>query len=404
MRLAILSEGFHPEVSGVTVAVERHLAFFAARGHALLLAHPRYPSAVRTLFRAREEPVVPGQVVRFDSEPIAPDRPEARVPTPRGAEEVDAALTAFRPDAVLYHNADRLAVNLARPWRSSRVAGLDVARRLGAVAIPIVHTLLPLYVERSAPWYWRLPPVATFARRRWCGVHNDNFPVAVTVDQAARAYLRSAGITIPILAGPWNGVDATIFHPREGTPGHDGALRIASVGRLVREKRAELLVPLVGALRQTGLRFHLTVVGDGVLAPWLRASLAGVREVEFVGWRGAVEVAEVLARSDVYLSLSDTESFSLTAEEALAMGVPVVAPDVIGFQRLQGGALGRLFPAAWLDAPGMRHLARLLRDEVTPTQREVWARNARATAATRSWDVALGGLADALRRETGRAF
>lgn len=404
MRIAILSEGFHPEVSGVTIAVARHLAFFAARGHSLLLAHPRYPDAVSTLFHASAEPAVPATRVRFDSEPIAPHRPEARVPTSRGADEVDEALGSFRPQVVLYHNADRLAVNLARPWLPRRVAGLRAARRLGVPAIPIVHTLLPLYVERSAQWYWRMPPLATVARRLWCGVHNDNFPVAVTVDLAARDYLRAAGITVPILAGPWNGVDTTIFHPREPARERDGTLRIVSVGRLVHEKRAELLVPLVEALRRLGVRFHLTVVGDGALAPRLRAALNGSADVTFTGWRSPPEIADELSRADLYLSLSDTESFSLTAEESLAAGVPVVAPEVIGFRRLAGASVGRLFPASWLDAAGMTSLARLLRDEATPAQLDQWARNARATSAARSWDVALGSLAAALSRETGLTF
>ncbi|MFO0602328.1 MAG: glycosyltransferase [Polyangiales bacterium] len=403
-RIAIVSEGFHPEVSGVTIAVARHLAFFAARGHELLLAHPRYPDAVAALFRAGPAPAVPATCVRFDSEPIAPHRPESRVPTERGADEVDDAIASFRPRVVLYHNADRVTVNLARPWRPSRVAGLRAARALGAHAVPIVHTLLPLYVERSAQWYWRLPPVAAFARRLWCDVHNRNFPFAVTVDHAARDYVRAAGVTIPVLAGPWNGVDTATFHPRDLPRAPDAPLRIASVGRLVHEKRAELLIPLVASLRRAGVRFHLTVVGDGALAPSLRAALDGASDVTFTGWRAPPDVAEALAHADLYLSLSDTESFSLTAEEALASGVPVVAPDVIGFRRLAGGELGRLFPAAWLDARGMDALARLLRDEATSAQREAWARNARATAASRGWDVALGSFAEALSRETGVAL
>ncbi len=404
MRIAILSEGFFPEVSGVTIAVERHVAFLAGRGHEVALIHPRYPDEVRGVFRAAVEPALRAQRTDFESAALAPHRPEARAPTRRGAEEVGAAIDRFAPAAVIYHNADRLVPDLGRPWRPRRVAGLDAARRAGAVTIPIIHTLLPLYVERSAQWYWRTPVATALARRIWSGLYNDNFPFAVTVDDAARAYVRSAGVRIPVLAGPWNGVDTGVFHPRPRARAEGAPLRIASVGRLVREKNAHLLAPLVRALRAEGLAFELAVVGDGPLAPELRRAFEAAPEVTLLGWRSPREVAEELSRSDVYLSLSDTESFSLTAEEALATGVPVIAPDVIGFRRLAGRELGMLFPGAWLTGAGMRSLAASIRTGATAARIEAWSRRARDEAASRSWDVALGSLAAALTRQTGLAF
>jgi phosphatidylinositol alpha 1,6-mannosyltransferase len=404
MRIAIVSEGFFPEVSGVTIAVERHIDFLAARGHEILLVHPRYPDDVRGLFRTAREPVVRAERFEFDSEALAPHRPETRAPTRRGANEVDAALDRFRPAAVMYHNPDRLVPDLSRPWRRRRVAGLAAADRAGAVAVPIIHTLLPLYVERSAQWYWRTRPLSALARRIWTSIYNDHFRFAVTVDVAARDYARSAGVTVPILAGAWNGVDTSVFHPRdvERIPG--GPLRIISVGRLVREKNAHLLVPLVHALRAAGVSFELVIVGDGPVAPDLARDLGAASDVIRRGWLAPEAIADELARSDVYLSLSDTESFSLTAEEALATGVPVIAPDVIGFERLGGHELGFLFPGSWLDASGMTLLARRIRDATAPERLATWAANARASAAERSWSRALGSFAEHLSRETRLEF
>jgi glycosyltransferase involved in cell wall biosynthesis len=270
------------------------------------------------------------------------------------------------------------------------------------VVVPIIHTLLPLYVERSAQWYWRLPVAAALARRIWTGIYNAHFPFAVTVDVAARDYVRSAGIAVPVLAGPWNGVDTAVFQPRRRPAAAGAPLRLVSVGRLVREKNAHLLVPLVHALRAEGVAFELVVVGDGPLAPALRAALGDAREVVLRGWLAPPDVAGELARADLYLSLSDTESFSLTAEEALAVGVPVVAPEVIGFERLAGRDLGHLFPGAWLTPTGMRPLARTIGE--ARARIEAWAENARATAAERSWDRALGSLAAALAAHTGLPF
>lgn len=374
MRIAIVSEGYWPEVNGVTVAVERHVEFFRARGHELLLLHPRYPDDVGSLFRAAHPAPRADRLVTFDSEPIAPDRAEARVPSRRGAAEVEEAITRFTPSAVMFHNPDRLVPDLSKPWRPRRVAGLAAARAGRSAIIPIIHTLLPLIVERSGPWYWRNPLAAALARRLWSGIYNDHFDFALTVDPTARDYLASIGVSIPILAGRWNGVDTDVFRPRAasstGEARPPGApLRIVSVGRVTPEKNAHLLEPLARSLQAERVPFELIIVGGGALLPALAARFAGVPNVTLRGWRAPPDVAAELARADVYLSLSDSDSFSLTAEEALAVGVPVIAPEVVGFKRLAGREQGLLFPGDWLSPSGMRSLAARIREEVTPARR-----------------------------------
>ena len=403
MRIAVLSEGFHPEVSGVTIAVARHLAFFAGRGHELLLVHPRYPDSVRGLFRASAPPAIPAEVVTFASTELVKHRPETRAPTLRGAEEVEQAISRFAPALVMYHNPDRLVPDLGVPWRRHRVAGLAAARTLAAAIVPLVHTLLPLYVERSAQWYWRVPIASALARRVWCGVYNEHFPErVVTFDVGVRDYLRSIGFAMPILAGPWNGVDPAVFHPRSAAPQPPdpaAPLRLVSVGRLVREKNAHLLPDLVRALRASGLAFELVIVGDGPLGPALREALATAPEVTWRGWQDPPAVAAELARADAYISLSDTESFSLTAQEAVATGVPVVVPDVHGFRRLAALDVGLLFPASWLARAGMTSLAEALRARRPEFVR--WARNAAELAPTLTWDSALTRFAAAIAADTG---
>lgn len=399
VRITVVSEGFYPEVSGVTIAVAQHLAFFAARGHELQLIHPRYPEAVRGLFRGSEPRDVPARVETFDSTELVRHRPETRAPTSRGAAEVERAIAGFAPAMVVYHNADRLVPDLGVPWRRHRVAGLAAARAAGAAIVPIVHTLLPLYVERSAQWYWRLPIAAALARRVWCGVYNASFEFVVTVDVGVRDYLRAIGVSLPILAGPWNGADTALFRPRLTQRTAGAPLRLICVGRLVREKNVHLVPDLVRALRAVGLSFELVVVGDGPLAASLRAALADAPEVLFRGWLAPPEVAAELARADAYLSLSDTESFSLTAQEALASGVPVVAPDVHGFHRLAGRDVGLLFPGAWLSPAGMTSLAAAIRESLPSFAS--WASRAAAEAPSLSWDHALTDFAAALEQRTG---
>jgi phosphatidylinositol alpha 1,6-mannosyltransferase len=404
VRIAVVSEGYFPEVSGVTVAVAQHLRYLAARGHDVLLAHPRYPDEVRARMGAVSSPDGDPRRFLFDSDPIAPHRAETRVPSRAGAAALDAAIARFSPAAVLYHNPDRLVPELAKVWRPRRVAGLSAARRAGATVIPLVHTLLPLFVERSGSRLWRTRPAAALTRYVWSGIYNDNFDFAVTVDAAARDYLSSVGFRIPILAGPYNGVDTDVFRARPAPPPlADGdALRVAWIGRLVHEKNASLLPDFARALAARGVRFELTIIGDGPLAPWLARALAPWPSASLRGWLAPPDVAAELARAHLYLSLSDTESYSLTASEALATGVPVVAPDVIGFRRLGPMKVGALFPAALLDAPGMAVVAALVAS--SRPSLGAWSRAAAAAAPGLAWDRALDALYGDLAARTRLPF
>jgi glycosyltransferase involved in cell wall biosynthesis len=406
MRIAVVSEGYFPEVSGVTIAVAQHVRYLAARGHEVLLAYPRYPDDVRASMGGVLPPdgATPRSSLAFHSQAIAPHRRETRVPSRAGAAELDAEIARFRPEAVVYHNADRLVPELPKLWKRRRVAGLGAARRAGAVAIPIIHTLLPLFVERSGSLLWRMPPAAALTRRIWSGIYNENFDFALTVDVAAREYLRSIGVRIPLDAGPYNGVDTSVFRPRAAPPprGEGRPLRIAWIGRLVREKNAFLLPHFARALDDAGVPFALSVIGDGPLRPELARDLDRAKGTTFHGWLPPAEVAAELSRSDLYLSLSDTESYSLTASEALASGVPVVAPDVIGFRRLAAMDVGALFPASWLTPSGVRNLSRLV--AASAPRLDEWARRAAAAAPRLSWGAALDALYGDLGERTRLRF
>ena len=384
MRIAILTEGYFPEVSGVTLAVANHLEFLRARGHELLLVHPQYPASMQ---QSHPRSTAAATVVTFDSQPLTHDRIEVRTPTVQAAVQVDQALRAFRPQLVMYHNPDRLIPELQKVWRRRQVIGLAAAKSLGVPTVPIIHTLLPLYIARTGPWWWRNPLGMLLAQRVWAQLHNQSFDFAVTVDVAARVYLQRIGLRLPLLAGPYNGVDTRVFYPqprsREGGP-----LHICMIGRLAAEKNMQLLPALVAALGNAS--YLLTVVGAGPLLSSLQQQLERRPQVRFLGWRSSAEIAQALSQADIYLSLSDTESYSLTASEALACGVPVIAPRALAFERLDGLGVGLLFPPNWLSSSGMRRLADSLL-ELAPRV-PAWSNAARRLAPSLSWDLALGRL------------
>jgi L-malate glycosyltransferase len=90
---------------------------------------------------------------------------------------------------------------------------------------------------------------------------------------------------------------------------------------------------------------ELWLIGDGELLPSVRETLGHhdlLDRVRFCGLR--MDVHRFLRRTDLLLVTSRTESFGLAALEALACGLPVVAPEVGGLPEVVAhGTTGLLF-------------------------------------------------------------
>jgi glycosyltransferase involved in cell wall biosynthesis len=101
---------------------------------------------------------------------------------------------------------------------------------------------------------------------------------------------------------------------------------IGVVARLEEQKRVDLLVEVIGELRRRGVEVNGLIVGGGTRQRALReqAKQAGLtRVIEFAGEQD--DVVPWLDRMDLFLMTSAAEPFGITALEAMARRVPVVA-------------------------------------------------------------------------------
>ena len=176
------------------------------------------------------------------------------------------------------------------------------------------------------------------------------------------------------------GVDTVRFDPahrsealrRALAPG--GEVIVGYIGRLAAEKRVELLAETT---RLPGVR--VVVVGDGPAAAAVRRALPGAL---FLGPRHGAQLARIYASLDIFVHTGPYETFGQTVQEALASGVPVVAPAAGGPLDLvtpgQTGSLvaphdGRAIAAAVAELAG------------SPQRRAGYARTARQVVAHRTW-------------------
>ena len=136
---------------------------------------------------------------------------------------------------------------------------------------------------------------------------------------------------------------------------------VVCVAALRPEKGHNVLLDAFAKVRRTLPDARLVLVGDGALRQTLQAQAAANGDSDHVDFLGAVpDIWEHLARADVFAIASRSEAFGIAIAEAMAAGLPVVAPAVGAIAELvQPGVTGELFAAG--DAAAMAdHLVRLL--------------------------------------------
>jgi alpha-1,6-mannosyltransferase len=210
----------------------------------------------------------------------------------------------------------------------------------------------------------------------------------------AAAEFRRLGV--PNLTEVPLGVDLDTFHPDRYDPAvraryaRPDEILLVVCSRLTADKRPELAVDTLAALRAGRLPAVLAVAGDGPRRAALayRSARLPVRFAGHITDRD--ELAALLASADVALAPGPVETFGLAALEALAAGLPVVATAT--------GALADLEGDATLVAPGdVAALARAAREAAAdPTRRAPAIAAARRRAGPDVVAPRLAALYDAL--------
>jgi glycosyltransferase involved in cell wall biosynthesis len=113
-----------------------------------------------------------------------------------------------------------------------------------------------------------------------------------------------------------------------------GTRVVASMGRLSREKRFDRLIDAIGEVRRRFPEARLLLIGEGPERPVLekRAAERAPGGVIFTGFRS--DSTRLVARAELFVLSSEREGLPISLLEAMALGVPVVAPAVGGIPEL----------------------------------------------------------------------
>lgn len=212
----------------------------------------------------------------------------------------------------------------------------------------------------------------------WLGLHCPGTIAANS--QAAMQYAISQGVAPARLYYLPNVVDTEWFQPANGSP--EEPLTLIAVGRLVKEKRLDRFISIIGHLR-TDYRLNVRglIVGPGrpneILARELenQARRLGLYP-DFIQFRGGVsDTRSVYREAAICVLTSDYEGTPNVLLEAMACGLPVVASKVGGVpQIVRHWQTGFLFESDNLKAFGAA-LAGLVKDSDLRTEIGQRARN-----------------------------
>ncbi|CAB4965602.1 unannotated protein [freshwater metagenome] len=350
LRVLVVAESFLPQVNGVTNSVRRVLEHLAAEGHEAELVAPTGPDTYAGF---------PVTHARGASLPFYADF-RIGLETRRRLRTV---MERFRPDVVHVASPATLGYQAVR-----------AARSLGIPTVAIYQTDLVGFADRYAvPGGARA--MESLTRRIHLGVDRTLAPSTASIEQLRR-------LGIPDLARWPRGVDQELFEPgkrdealhAELAP--DGEVLVGYVGRLAPEKELELLAHVD---RLPGTR--LVLVGGGPEEARLRQLLP---RAAFLGVLHGDELARAYATLDVFVHTGRHETYCQSAQEALASGVPVVAPRAGGPVDVVDDTV-----AGYLYEPGdaeelVAHVERLV---TRPVLRRRMSLAARRSVQGRTWQA-----------------
>jgi colanic acid/amylovoran biosynthesis glycosyltransferase len=113
--------------------------------------------------------------------------------------------------------------------------------------------------------------------------------------------------------------------------------RIFCAARLSPEKGLAFLMHALGTLHKAGHELELTLAGDGPTREQLKRlaeDLGLSNRVHFPGYLSEEEVIRELQGSDLFVLPSFVEGLPVSAMEAMAIGVPVIATNIAGTSEL----------------------------------------------------------------------
>lgn len=345
MRIAIFSDNFYPELSGIAGTIATIAPALAGRGHEIICFAPRYGSKDYAKAGTRRENPGWGPRVKFMrlpsfSVPTASGQGRAVLPTGKGFR----ILRHLRPDIIHVH----------QPYGAG-LEGLLAAKLLKVPLVGTEHTPIREFALRYG-----------FLRTEWWARLNTRYD--------AWFYNHCDFVSSPTkyIFADWDGFDQSVPHAAVPNPIDTGRFRPARqqpepqaaagglnsrrssgqfnllyAGRLAKEKNISLMLQATAKLQEIIPEIRTVIIGSGPSEKNLRelaASLQIADRTDFLGFLPEPKLPQAYRQGNVFVIMSAAETQSIVAMQALLTEIPVVAASAWGLKEYVPPAVGIQVP------------------------------------------------------------
>ena len=339
MRIVDVNEFYSPTGGGVRTYIDRKMGIMSDLGHELIVIAPGSEDLL-------EERPGGGKIIYVKASRLPFDKNYGLF---WDAEPVTRMLDELAPDLV----------EASSPWRPAWIVGQWQPKKGSEDAAKVFFMHNDNVAAYAMRWFEGLAPPDRIERAfawysRYMSRFLDNYDAVVTNGPALEKRLKARGVRID--AAMPLGIERGHFSPEL----RDDRLRAAllaqcglppeghlllGLGRHHPEKRWRLVIDAVERAGSS-LPVGLMLLGTGVESRSIEKRIAGSPHIRmFRPVYDRERLARIVASCDALIHGSEAEPFGLVASEAMAAGLPLIAPDTGGCAEIADPHCSELYVA-----------------------------------------------------------
>lgn len=352
MKIAIISSGFFPVIDGVTVTVFQRLRYLSKSNHQVLLFCPDYRSlsSIYPNWQKYTGDIFPNiRAINLPSTPFMNVEFERNV-SESSYQILLQELQNFQPDIIHVDEPERLWLGFLKR------AGIDYAKKAKIPCVSFFHTNFIEYFEDYFPlpqWILKMLQWVAIHHRNWIYHGYDATLVSspTTAEKLTKLGLKNI-ITANLLGvniAEYNNQNKELnfFEKAYKISGIEQKIKWFFLGRLTPDKGWNFTL---NALTQFSdlidwQHIAIIIVGEGEMKTEILQKMQRLTpHVYLLGRLFPEQLPPLFVNSDLYITTSEKETKGLTILEALAAGIPLIAPRSGGIiDSVQDGYNGLLF-------------------------------------------------------------
>lgn len=319
MRIAIFSDNFYPEISGLSDSVIALAKELSKNGHFVNFYVPKYSPKDYEKVKLPPREINLGEkinIIRFSSISVGASTGQGRmvVPTPWRWHEVGK----FKPDII--HTQLFFGVGLE---------ALIASRKLHVPLVGTNHTAIkeflrysPLRSEKIDGWILK-----------YVNWYYGKCVFVTAPSQSVGDEMKMFGFKKPchVISNPVDIKTFSPLSPEEKKSAAEkfgfGEFTIIHAGRLAAERKIDVILKAIAIVKKEIPKIELAVAGNGAAEKDLRElarSLGIESSVKFLGFLDKPALAEAYNASKVFVITSTADTQSMVMMQAMACGLPVI--------------------------------------------------------------------------------